>query len=118
MSSLFTILVLAAVIGGGAFWFQKRRALASKKKAALEDHLAADLVGLAGVVISAGFAGGVGRVRLTDRNGSLREFEARSDEVDTGPLRQGSEVLVITNPSEFKTMVVVPNDLPSLEGPS
>ncbi len=118
MSGLLMVILLAAAIGSGAYLLQRRRARLSKKSAELRDHLAGDLVGLAGMVVSAGFAGGRGRVRLTDRNGTLRELEARVEDVDLGPLHQGAEVLVITNPSEFQAMVVVPNDLPSLEGPA
>ncbi len=113
MITALQTLLFAAVAAGGVWWWQRRRR-ARLAQTSVAELATANLVGLTGVLDSHGDDAHQCQIRLRDHKGREHVMDARLEDADE-PLKLGSELLVIQNPTPYELMIVVPHELPRLE---
>ena len=112
MSILLEALIAAGVVALGVGLWQRRRARLEEKRRNASQGVTDDVVGLVGVLQSESKDEGMWVIRLTDRSGRSRTLDANLE--DGEEAKVGDDVLIITNPTEFAPLVVVPYDVPRL----
>ena len=112
MSVLLQALIAAGVVALGVGLWRRRRARLAEKRRIAAEGVTDDLVGLVGVLKSQEGEPGSWVIGITDRSGSSRTVKGALEDGEGS--KPGDDVLIITNPTEFAPLVVVPYDVPRL----